>query len=200
MNKKYIVRLSTEERAELENLRKKERTQPYRRTHAEILLLADQSPDGPAWKDEQIAEAAGVHKCTVENVRQRLVEQGLEAALNRKKRETPPVEPKLTGDKEARIIALACTEAPEGHARWTLSLLAEKLVELKVFDSISRTSVATALKKRVSASSETMLVHPGRTKRGIRVPHGRRDRSLSTALRPSVSRGVHGRIKQATLH
>jgi hypothetical protein len=91
MNKKYIVRLSTEERAELENLRKKERTQPYRRTHAEILLLADQSPDGPAWKDEQIAEAAGVHKCTVENVRQRLVEQGLEAALNRKKRETPPV-------------------------------------------------------------------------------------------------------------
>ena len=121
--------------------------QPYRRTHAEILLLADQAPGGPAWVDERISQAVGVTIRTVENVRQRLVEQGLEAALERKKRETPPVAPKLTGDKEARIIALACSSAPNGRARWTLSLLAEKLVELKVFDSISTTSVATVLKK-----------------------------------------------------
>ena len=147
MNKKYVVRLSAEERKQLEDLRKKERIQRHRRTHAEILLLADQGEGGPAWKDEPIAEAAGVHKCTVENVRQRLVEQGLEAALERKKRETPPVEPKLTGDKEARIIALACSEPPEGRVRWTLTLLAGKLVELKVFDAISTTSVATVLKK-----------------------------------------------------
>ncbi len=145
--KKYIVELSAEEREQLEHLRKKERAQPYRRTHAEILLLADQAPGGPAWIDEHIAQAVGVAKRTVEHVRQRLVEQGLEAALNRKKRETPPVEPKLTGDKEARIIALACSPAPEGRVRWTLALLAEKLVELNVFDSISTTSVATVLKK-----------------------------------------------------
>ena len=80
-------------------------------------------------------------------MRQQLVEQGLEASLERKKRETPPVEPKLTGDKEARIIALACTPPPEGYARWTLTLLADTLVELEVFDAISRTSVSTALKK-----------------------------------------------------
>ena len=145
--KKYIIELSAEERGQLEHLRKKERTQPYRRTHAEILLLADQAPGGPAWIDERIAQAVGVAKRTVEHVRRRLVEQGLEAALNRKKRETPPVEPKLTGDKEARVIALACSPAPEGRVRWTLALLAEKLVELNVFDSISTTSVATVLKK-----------------------------------------------------
>lgn len=145
--KKYRVTLTAEERQQLEMLRKKERVQPYRRTRAEILLLADQSPLGPAWIDEQVAQAAGVTKRTVEHVRQQLVEQGLDAALERKKRLTPPVPPKLTGDKEARIIALACTPAPEGRARWTLTLLAEKLVELDVFDAISTTSVATVLKK-----------------------------------------------------
>ena len=145
--KKYRVELTPEERKRLEDIRRKGLGAAYRRTHAEILLLADQGPDGPAWIDERIAEAVGVHKCTVEKLRQRLVEQGFEVALERKKRETPPVPPKLTGDKEARIIALACTKAPEGHSRWTLTLLAEKLVELKVFDDISTTSVATVLKK-----------------------------------------------------
>ncbi len=145
--KKYIVELMPKERESLEHLRKKGRVQPYRRTRAEILLLADQSSGGPAWKDEDIAQAVGVSQRTVEKVRQRLVEQGFEAALERKKRETPPVAPKLTGDKEARIIALACSPAPNGRARWTLELLAEKLVELKCFDSISPTSIATVLKK-----------------------------------------------------
>ena len=145
--KKYIVRLTQEERKELEHLRKKARIQPYKRTRAQILLLADQGVNGPAWIDEKIAQAVGVSKRTVEHVRQQLVEQGLEASLERKKRETPPVEPKLTGDKEARIIALACTPPPEGYARWTLTLLADTLVELEVFDAISRTSVSTALKK-----------------------------------------------------
>ncbi len=145
--KKYLVELTSDERAHLEQLRKKERVQPYRRTRAEILLLADQSSAGPAWRDEDIARAVGVTRRTVENVRQRLVEQGFESALERKKRDTPPVEPKLTGDKEARIIALACSPAPQGRARWTLVLLAEKLVELKTFESISTTSIATVLKK-----------------------------------------------------
>jgi transposase len=145
--KKYIVELAPGEREQLEEIRKKGQAAASRRTHAEILLLADQSPDGPAWKDKQIAEAVGVHKNTVENVRKRLVEQGLEAALERKKRETPPVARKITGDKEARILATACLDAPEGHARWTTRLLAEKLVELEVFESISHNSVAGVLKK-----------------------------------------------------
>lgn len=145
--KKYIVELAPEERSHLEHLRTKERVPPYRRTRASILLLADQSAYGPSWKDEDIAQAVGVSKRTVEKIRQGLVEHGFEAVLERKKRETPPVERKLTGDNEARIIALACSSAPDGHARWTLSLLAEKLVEMNVFESISRTSVATALKK-----------------------------------------------------
>ena len=170
--KKYRVDLTPQEREQLEAIRKKGRGAAYRRTHAEILLLADQSPGGPAWRDAHIAEAVGVHKCTVEKLRRRLVEQGFEAALERKKRETPPVEPKLTGDKEARVIALACSKAPEGRTRWTLSLLAEKLVELEVFDSISTASVATVLKKRISASPEEVLVHPGGVKRRVCSPHG----------------------------
>ena len=151
MKKKYIVELTAEERELLEQLRRKGKGPPCRRTHAEILLLADQAPGAPAWIDEQVAQAVGVTRRTVEHVRQRLVEQGLEAALGRKKRETPPVEPKLTGDTEARVIALACSQAPEGRARWTLALLAEKLVEMEVFDSISTTSIGKVLKKTSSS-------------------------------------------------
>jgi hypothetical protein len=147
MNKKYIVELSVEERERLEAIRDKGQTKSYRKKYAQMLLLADQSPEGPAWTDANIAIAVGVTARTVENIRQRLVEQGFETALEHKKREKPPVEPKLTGDKEARVIALACSPAPEGYARWTLRLLADKLVELEVFDSISTTSVATVLKK-----------------------------------------------------
>ena len=147
MKKIYRVTLTQEERQQLEQLIKKGRVQPYRRTRAHILLLADQGPYGPAWVDKQVAQAVGVSHRTVEDARIRLVELGLDAALERKKRESPPVEPKLTGDKEARIIALACTPAPEGYARWTVRLLADKLVELEVFDSLSHTSVANVLKK-----------------------------------------------------
>ncbi len=94
--------------------------------HAEILLLADQAAGDPAWNDECIAQAVGVAKRTVEHVRQRLVDLSLETALERKKRETP-VELKLTGDKEARIIALACSPAPEGRVCWIFALFAEKI-------------------------------------------------------------------------
>jgi len=145
--RKYIVKLAPEERKQLEDICKKGRETSYRRIHAEILLLADQSRDDPTWTNKRIAQAAGVTERTVEHVRQRLVEQGLAAALERKKRETPPIEPKLTGDKEARIIAMACSTPPEGHARWTIRLLADKLVELEIFDSISTGSVCNVLKK-----------------------------------------------------
>jgi transposase len=147
MRKKYIVELSVEERGQLETIRDSGEESLYRQKHAQIFLLADQGHGRPAWIDKDIAEAVGVTERTVANARKRFSVQGFTAALEYKKRETPPVAPKLTGDKEARVIALACSPAPEGQVRWTLELLAGKLVELEVFDSISITSVNNVLKK-----------------------------------------------------
>lgn len=170
--KKYIVRLDTEERRQLEQLVSKGHAAAYRRIHAHILLLADQAEGAPARTDTDIAEIVGRTKRTVEHVRQRLVEQGLTAALERKKRDTPPVPAMIDGEKEARLIALACSPPPEGHARWSLRLLADRLVELQVFDAISHKTVGKALKKRVAAPSQSILVHSAGTKRRLRRRHG----------------------------
>lgn len=145
MAKKYVVRLSAEEREQLESLVKKGKTQAYRIKHANILLAVD--ADGPNWTDEEAAEAFGCHVNTVSNVRRRLVEQGLEAAVERKKQKSPSRERLLDGEKEARLIALACTEPPEGRPRWTLQMLADKLVALEVVESISDQTVRRTLKK-----------------------------------------------------
>jgi transposase len=147
MNKKYVVRLSGEERERLRRLVSVGKTAARKVLHGRILLQADQGSDGPGWSDERIAEAFSAHLRTIAGVRQRLVEQGLEAALNRKKREHPPCPPKLDGKVEARLIALCCGEPPEGRMRWTLQLLADKLVELKVVESVSYETVRRALKK-----------------------------------------------------
>ena len=147
MNKKYVVRLSDEERAMLERLVSVGKAAARKILHARILLAADQGPDGPGWPDERIAEGLVVSERTIGNVRRRLVEGGLEAALNRKKREHPPCLPKLDGKAEARLIALRCGEPPEGRMRWTLQLLADKMVELKVVDSLSYETVRRVLKK-----------------------------------------------------
>ena len=145
MNKKYIVRLTGEERSELKDLVKTGTTQAYRIKHANILLAVD--ADGEGWTDEQTAAAYRCHLNTVINVRQRFVEQSLEAALERKKRNEPPRKPILDGDKEARLIAVACSRPPEGRSKWTLQLLADKLVTLKVVDSICDQTVRRVLKK-----------------------------------------------------
>ncbi|MBU1320683.1 MAG: IS630 family transposase [candidate division Zixibacteria bacterium] len=145
MSKKYIVRLSDRERRGLEQLSAKGKTVAYRIRHAHILLKAD--ADGPNWTDWRIAEAFSCHARTVEGIRKRFVEQGLDAALNRKKREMPPREKLLDGEKEARLIALSCSKPPKGRARWTLHLLADKMVELEVVESISHETVRQTLKK-----------------------------------------------------
>ena len=145
MNKKYIVRLTDEERRELENLVKKGKTQAYRIKHANILLAVD--ADGPNLPDENSAAIFGCHQNTVRNVRQRFVEQGIEAALERKKRDKPPRELKIDGEKEAQLIAIACSEPPAGRAKWTLKMLADKLVQLNIVDTISDQTVRRALKK-----------------------------------------------------
>ena len=148
LSKKYIVRLSAEERTELETLVTKGKAAAYKIKHANILLAAD--ANGPAWPDQEIATAFSCHPGTVENVRRRLVLEGLDAALARQKQAQPSRPPKLDGRGEARLIALARSTPPEGQDRWTLKLLAGRLVELEVVDSISDQTVRRTLKKTTS--------------------------------------------------
>ncbi|MBT9141415.1 MAG: hypothetical protein DDT30_02007 [Dehalococcoidia bacterium] len=143
--KKYIVRLTNEERGQLTELTRKGKAAAYKIRHAHILLKAD--VDGPAWTGAQIAAGFSVHMNTVSIIRQRFVEQGLEAALNRKERARPPRERKLDGEAEARLIALSCGKPPEGYNRWTLRLLADKAVELEIVDTVSYETVRRTLKK-----------------------------------------------------
>lgn len=143
--KKYVVELTSEERRQLEGLIQKGKVAGYKIRHAQMLLKADQGQEGPGWPDQQIAEAFGAHQTTVENLRKRLVEEGLEGALERHKRQN--YTRKLDGDAEARLIAIACSKPPEGRSEWTLRLLADRLVELSVVESISHMTVSRTLKK-----------------------------------------------------
>ena len=147
MHKRYLVKLDKDERNELSQLVKKEQVAAKKRTHAQVLLLADCSRQGPGWKDEAIAEACGVTVRTVENIRKRLVLEGLEAALNRKPQVRLSRQKILDGEKEAKVIALCCGTKPSGHARWTLRLLAERVVELDIVAAVSHETVRRCLKK-----------------------------------------------------
>ena len=147
---KYVVRLTPEERLALQTMVDKRQSAADKLLRARMFLKADVSEAGPGWTDEQIAEAFEVGVSTVHRLRQRLVEEGLDAALLRKpqaaRRPT-----KLDGAQEAKLIAIACSEPPAGRARWTLQLLADKLVELEVVDSISDETVRQRLKKTTSS-------------------------------------------------
>ena len=149
--KKYRVTLTPEERQGLQDAIAAGKASAKKLAHARILLKADAAEGGPAWPDWRIANALEVNVATVERVRQRFVEQGFDAALDRKPRERPAREIKLDGRAEARLIALACSAPPEGRATWTMKLLADKLVELEVVDSISDETVRLALKKTRSS-------------------------------------------------
>ena len=145
--KKYIVTLTAEERQALGDLIAAGKAAAQKLAHARILLKADASPDGPAWPDDRIAEAVEVNVRTVERIRERFVEQGLDAALVRKAQCRPSRQRKLDGAGEARLVALACSDPPQGRAAWTLRLLADRLVALDVVDSISTETVRQVLKK-----------------------------------------------------
>jgi hypothetical protein len=151
MPEKYVVQLSQEEREQLVILLKTGKCAAKKRLHAGVLLKADEGEHGPSWPDESIAEALEIHSNTVKSVRKRLVEEGLESALNRKPQVRPSHFPKLDGEKEAKLIALACSAPPEGRVRWTLRLLADKLVEMEVVDTISYETVRGTLKKTNSS-------------------------------------------------
>lgn len=144
---KYIVQLTSEERKELSELASKGKTSARKITHARVLLQSDSSVDGPSWTDKQISEALGVHINTVHSIRRHFVQHGLWAALDRKKQDRPSRQRLVDGDLEAHLIALRCGDPPEGAKRWTLRLLADKLVELKIVPSISHETIRQAIKK-----------------------------------------------------
>ncbi len=145
MYKKYIVRLSDEERQSCTHVVKKLKGSSQKVRRAQILLKAD--ADGPAWTDARIAEAFGCRIQTVEELRRRLVTEGFEVALNGRPREKPPTPPLLDGQGEAKLIAMRLGKPPAGYGRWTLHLLADELVALEVVDSISHETVRQTLKK-----------------------------------------------------
>ena len=145
--KKYIVRLSEEERRSLLALIASGRGTARMFTRAHILLKADVGAEGPRWPDEKISEAFEVTVQTVERVRKQLVEEGLEAVLRRRPYTQKVSRKKLDGEVEAHLIAMACSEAPEGYGRWSLRLLADKMVELGYVKSLSHEAVRRALKK-----------------------------------------------------
>ncbi len=150
MNKKYIVHLTADQRATLDQLTRTGTAAAALQRHARILLKADGGPDGPAWEDATIAAALDVSIPTVERVRRQFATAGIDIALHRKPT-TRASQRKLDGVQEAQLAAIACSPPPEGAERWTLALLADKLVELKVVDSIARDTVRVALKKTRSS-------------------------------------------------
>ncbi|MGB8556734.1 MAG: IS630 family transposase [Pseudolabrys sp.] len=149
--KRYVVRLSAEEHERLEGLIRKGKSPARRLLKARVLLKADVSPAGEGWSDSQIIDALDTSISMVYRVRKQWVEEGLEAVLSRKQRATPAVPPIFDGEKEAKLIALACSKPPKGRVRWTLRLLENKVVELNIVDRASDSTIGRVLKKTLSS-------------------------------------------------
>lgn len=177
---KYVVRLTEEERRELKEIITKGKAAAYKIKDANILLKAD--ADGPAWPDKKIVESFSVCENRVLAVRHRFVEQGFEAALNRKRQERPSRAYKLDGEAETRLMALRCGNSPVGYSRWNLRLLADKAVELGIVDTISHETVRQALKKRDAPAPEEVLGDLAGEKRGVCGQHGGRPGCVSHAV------------------
>ena len=186
---KYVVRLSDEERGQLEDLVARGRVAKATRQRAQVLLRADQGPKGPSTVDDAIADLVGVSLSTVHRVRQQFVEEGLEASLYRKPATNRQYR-KLDGAQEAHLVALACSPPPTGRVCWMMQLLADKLVELEIVESIGREAVRTTLKKRSSALAQRAMGVAARAKRRFCLRDGRRARSLPAAPRPAAASRV----------
>jgi len=150
MAKRHVIELQPEERAELESMWRRGKASARKLKRARALLLSDQSQDGPAWTDAAIAEALDITTRAIEMLRKRAVEEGPLAAVEGKKHPPQPERRKFDGEKEAKLIALACSTPPEGYQRWSLRLLADRLVELKIFESVSHETVRQVMEKKRS--------------------------------------------------
>jgi len=179
--KKYGVRLSAEERAELETLIRKGKSPARRLLKARILLKADVSDAGEGWSDSRIIKALDTSASMVYRVRKQLVEEGFAAVLRRKQRAMPAVAPIFDGEKEAKLIALACSKPPQGRARWTLRLLEKKVVELAIVDRASDSTIGRVLKKHSPAASPAAMGHPAEGQQRLRRGDGRRAGRLHAA-------------------
>jgi len=146
-NKRYVVELTREEREQLQALLKQKRLSTKKRKRAQVLLKVDEGEGGPGWSHARAAEAFDVHVNTVSSVAKKLVEDGLEAAITRKKHRRAGRNVVIAGDAEATLVAMATGKPPQGHAHWTLRLLADRLVQLEAVDSVSHETVRKALKK-----------------------------------------------------
>ena len=192
MAKRYRVTLTAEERDELDHMISRGKADARKLTHARILLQADEAEAGPGWADAAIAEALRVSVRTIERVRQRFVEDGLEAALLPRP-STRVYARKLDGAQEARLIALACSGPPEGKRRWTLRLLAERMVALEVAPTLSHETVRQVLGgKRAQAAPAADVVHPTEAVGRVRLPHGGRAGGLLPSSRLPAAGGLPG--------
>src|SRR3954462_9566245 len=198
MPKKYRATLTPAERNELERLLARGKADVRRLKHAHILLKADEADGGPAWPDQRIAEAFDAGITTVERVHQRFVEEGLISALSPSRSGKRIYERKLAGPQEAHLLALACSAPRDRRARWTLRLLAQRMVELDYVDTLSYETVRQTLKKeRPSSAPQAHVVYPRQALGGVRLPHGRRAGGLPSPVRSQAARGGHGRDLQA---
>src|SRR5438128_4573350 len=181
--KKYVVRLSGEERERLETLIRKGKSPARRVLKARILLKADVSEAGKGWSDNQIIEALETSPSMVYRVRKQLVEEGFEAVLSRKPRAMPAVARIFDGEKEAKLIALACSKPPKGRARWTLRLVENKVVELGIVDRASDSTIGRALKKTLFSPIAASTGSSRRRPQRVRSRYGRRAGRLHAATR-----------------
>jgi len=196
--KKYVVRLSADERAQLNDLIRKGKRSAQLLTKARILLKADVSEAGEGWSDSRIAAALDTSIANILRTRRQLVEEGFEAVLTRKYNANSAPRRIFDGASEAKLIALTCGPAPAGHAKWTLRLLEEKVVELQIVERASDNTIGRTLKKRSQAASEATMGHCARRQRGLCRQHGRRAGGLSQTARSrapvgSYFRGIRGR-------
>lgn len=206
MAKRYRVTLTNEERDALDRMISRGKADARKLAHARVLLQADASEAGPGWADAAIVGALRVSARTVERVRQRFVGQGLEAALLPKPSSRIYAR-KLDGAQEAKLIALACSDPPDGKARWTLRLLAEQRVALEIVSDVSHETVRQVLgEKCTQAASAPDVVHPAQALGRVRLPrrtkwfagHGRRAGRVLPARRSAAAGGLPGRMQQAT--
>jgi hypothetical protein len=198
--KKYVVRLSAEERAQLDELIRKGRRSAQLLTKARILLKADVSELGEGWSDSRIAAALDTSIATIERTRRQLVEEGFEAVLRRKYNPNSARPRIFDGVAEAKLIALTLSLAPEGFARWSLRLLEEKVVELHIVERASDNTIGRTLKKHSQTASQAAMGDPAGRQRGLCRQHGRRAGGLSEAARSAASARVPRRNLEAADH
>ncbi len=191
--KKWIVRLEAEERERLRQRVRVGKAAAYKIRHANVLLAVDESEDGPGLPDARVAQTLRMGVRSIESLRRRFVEEGPEACLTRKKQVRPSIQRMFDGEKEAKLIAVACGPAPKDRARWTLELLADRVVELRIVETCSPATIQRVLKKKRAQTVEKEdVVHTAEPKRRVRLRDGKRARGVYSALRLEATGGLLG--------